>query len=145
VRQNSSVKDAANIMRDNSVGDIFIIDESDKPVGILTDRDIVLRLLCIDVSPNDVLASEIMSSDILTISKSAGVNETITLMRDKHVRRAPIVDSNGCLDGAISIDDILAFLVKGLGDLVTLIKTEESYEQEKMARFLDKTLPVSKS
>jgi CBS domain-containing protein len=90
-------------------------------VGIVTDRDIVLRgeMLCED--PGEAQIESIMTSDIVTIRKDTGIFEAIQVMKSAGVRRMPIVDGAGRLVALLTIDDIIRLLARELGDIARII------------------------
>lgn len=92
-------------MKKYNVGSIPVIDESSQVVGIITDRDIVVRVFA-DILPMNTKVSEVMTHPVHTIIETAEVGEAISLMADKQVRRLPVVDNNSKLVGMISLGDL---------------------------------------
>ncbi|NOT49635.1 MAG: CBS domain-containing protein [Acidobacteria bacterium] len=99
-----SLKDVAALMRDGDMGSVPVV-EGGKLVGIVTDRDIVVRSIA-DGKDAATSASEAMTTDIFSVKPDDFVFEAIRLMGDKQVRRIPVVDSDGNLAGIISMADI---------------------------------------
>lgn len=104
IPSNATIKDAAEIMHNINVGSIPVVDNNNKLVGIVTDRDIVLRSVAKGQDPN-IKVSDVMSRDIKTISPDTDVHEAADLMAEKQIRRLPVVD-NGNLVGIVSIGDL---------------------------------------
>ncbi|KXZ39283.1 CBS domain-containing protein [Alkalithermobacter thermoalcaliphilus JW-YL-7 = DSM 7308] len=100
----SSIFEAANIMRQLNVGAVPICDEANSPVGVVTDRDIVLRSVANNVHKNENVGS-IMSSNIVTVSPDTDVHEAARLMAKHQIRRLPVVE-NGKLVGIVSLGDL---------------------------------------
>ncbi len=129
----TSVLDAAKLMRQHHVGDIVVTDEiagRRVPVGIVTDRDIVLEVLAQELDATSLSAGDIMSSDLITVRENEGVFQTIQLMRAKGARRAPVVNSEGALVGIVSVDDLVELLAEELSQLAKLIAREQKLEAE---------------
>jgi len=134
IRKEDSVLDAAKLMRDFHVGDVVVVEDRDNqviPVGVLTDRDIVVELIAKDVPLDTVSVEDVMSSDLLSVSENRGIWDAIQCMRGKGVRRIVVVDDDkGCLVGVLSIDDLLELLSGELSDLAKLSMKEQSREKE---------------
>ncbi len=132
MRRNDSVKEAAKIMRQQHVGDVLVVDERDSmkvPVGIVTDRDLVVEIMASDVQRPTISVGDIMSPELATIRESAGVFEAIQYMRSKGVRRLPVVSDSGALVGILALDDLLELIAEELLELSKLVR----YEQKKEA------------
>jgi CBS domain-containing protein len=130
----SSIGDAARLMREHHVGDLVVVDEKAGkrlPVGILTDRDLVVEILAKDVDINTVNVGDIMSNDLITAHETDAIYDTLQHMRAKGVRRLPVVDSDGGLVGIVSADDILDLLADELTALARLISREQARERKK--------------
>ena len=94
--RDETVQGAALLMRTHHVGDLVVIDQPDGervPVGILTDRDIVVSVIALGLDPASLLVGDIMSDDLLTCSESDDVYETIERMRLRGIRRVPVVNA----------------------------------------------------
>ena len=129
----TSVLDAAKLMRQYHVGDVVITDETDGkrlPIGIVTDRDIVLEVLAQGVDAATLSVGDIMGGDLITVREYEGAFQTIQLMRAKGARRAPVVDKEGTLIGIVSADDFIELLAQELSELAKLISREQKQEAE---------------
>jgi CBS domain-containing protein len=129
----ASVLEAAKLMRQYHVGDIVITDDIDGrrvPVGIVTDRDIVLEVLAQELDATELSVGDIMAGDLITVRENEGVFQTIQLMRAKGARRAPVVNGDGTLVGIVSVDDLVELLAEELGELAKLISREQKREAE---------------
>ena len=105
ISPSASVMDAAQIMRENNIGNVIVL-EDDRLCGILTDRDIVVRALAEGADLHTTSVAEICSRDLTTIEATAGVGQAVRLMREKAIRRLPVVDENGFVLGIVSIGDV---------------------------------------
>jgi CBS domain-containing protein len=99
-----SATDAAGLMRDRDIGDIIVMDQ-DRVMGIITDRDITVRVVAARQDPSNPKLSDICSQEFYSVEHTATVEEAIDLMRAKAVRRVPVMD-NGCPVGIVSIGDL---------------------------------------
>ena len=105
VRASQTVAEAANNMRQIDVGSMIVVDESGKVVGIVTDRDIAVRAVAQGKDPQSTAVREISSEEPTTLSPSDSVEEAVRLMRDKAIRRVPVVDGDRPV-GIVSIGDL---------------------------------------
>jgi len=131
--RNLPLLDGAKLMRQYHVGDIVITEETDgkrRPVGIVTDRDMVLEVMAQGVDATKLSVGDIMTENPMTVREYEGVFQTIQLMRAKGARRAPVVDKDGVLVGIVAADDFIELLATELSDLVKLFSRERKQETE---------------
>lgn len=115
-----SLPEAAQLMRTHHVGDLVVVDEVNGkriPVGIVTDRDMVIQVISQALDVNNFSVGDIMSPQLFSVQEKAGVFETIRLMRSKGVRRIPVVNQDGGLVGIMTADDILDLLAEEMAEL----------------------------
>lgn len=127
----TTVLEAAQLMRENHVGDLLVMDPSKGsrvPVGIVTDRDIVVAVVAPDLDPALLTVGDVMSSELETALEDQGVFETIQQMRSAGVRRIPVVTRQGDLVGIVSIDDLIQLLAEEMTELAKLISREQRRE-----------------
>ncbi|HWR78397.1 MAG TPA: CBS domain-containing protein [Thiobacillus sp.] len=126
-----SVVDAAQLMRKHHVGDLVVVEEKDgrkHPVGIVTDRDIVVEVVAAGVNPDTLKVGDIMGTEVATVRESEGLFEALRYMRDKGVRRMPVVDREGGLVGILTLDDLLSLLAEEMTELAKLVSHERQRE-----------------
>ncbi len=126
-----SLLEVAQLMRQYHVGDLVVVDEvGDKrvPVGIITDRDIVIEIISQSLDFNDFSAGDIMSTHLVSVQETDGVFETIRLMGAKGIRRIPVVNQEGGLEGIVSSDDILELLSEEMAELSKIAPRERARE-----------------
>lgn len=114
IEKNETAQAAALAMQAAKVGSLVVVDalpNGDLPIGIITDRDIALKVASQDVRPSMLVVADFASETLLTVEGKEDVYDVLGKMRQKSVRRVPVVDKAGFLIGIISIDDILEFLV----------------------------------
>ena len=131
VTRETTIANAARLMRQHHVGDVVVVMEEGglrTPLGILTDRDIVVETVAAELDPAALTVGEIMVQDLATVQESTGVFEAIRYMRDKGVRRMPVVNEGGDLIGILALDDLLDLLAEELGALARLIAREQNRE-----------------
>jgi CBS domain-containing protein len=104
IRATGTVCEAAQLMRDGDIGDVIVLD-GDRVVGIVTDRDIVVRGVAADRDLVTTTVRDVCSSDVVTLSPDDEVKRAIDLMKQKAIRRIPVVD-NGKPVGIVSIGDL---------------------------------------
>jgi len=131
VQPGETVLEAAQIMRRHHVGDVVVVEERGGrrvPVGIVTDRDLVLEVMAPQIDPATITVRDILTTDLVTIKKDAGLFEAIEYMHAKGVRRLPVVDDNGGLIGILTLDDLIELLSDEMTALARLVKHEQKKE-----------------
>ena len=101
----ASVRDAAELMRESDIGDVVVL-ENNQLCGIVTDRDIVVRVLADGDDPAMVTVGEICSRELTTVPPTASIDDVVRLIREKAIRRLPVVEEDGEVVGIVSIGDI---------------------------------------
>jgi CBS domain-containing protein len=127
----TSIPVAAQLMRHYHVGDLVVVDEVDDkrvPIGIVTDRDIVIEIISQSLDLNEFNVGDIMSPQLISVQEKEGVFETIQLMRAKGIRRIPVVNQEGGLEGIVSADDILDLLAEEMAELAKVAPREQERE-----------------
>jgi CBS domain-containing protein len=134
VDRETTILEAAKLMRTEHVGDLVVTDSRSGrliPVGILTDRDIVVELLAEEIELDKVSVGDAMSYELLSINEQDGLHETIEKMRDRGVRRLPVVGADGALIGIVTVDDLIELVAEQMVDLVGLVSKELARERER--------------
>lgn len=134
VDREAAILEAAQLMRRRHVGDVVVTEEREGlrvPVGILTDRDIVVELLAEKIPLDALAVGDAMSFELLTVGEEEEVMDAIQRMRGRGVRRAPVVDPGGALAGILAVDDLIELIAEQLGDLVKLIGNEQQRERQR--------------
>ena len=130
--RDETVQGAALLMRRHHVGDLVVVDGADGdavPVGIVTDRDIVVSVVALGLDPASLQVGDIMSDDLLTCREDDDVYQTIEHMRVRGIRRVPVVNGKGALAGIVSADDLLEFLAEEMGDLSRISGNQQAHEK----------------
>lgn len=111
-----TIFDVACQMRNAHVGCVVVV-RNDRPVGMLTDRDIVLRVVAAGLDARTALVSSIVTYDAQTVARTDGFETAVRVMREHGVRRLPIVDEQGRVTGIVTADDLVALLSRELSSL----------------------------
>ena len=118
-----SAGNLATVMKAENVGSV-IVENDDRPVGIVTDRDLVIEVLEPRADPTTVTAEEIMTETPVTVGGDAGVFDAIRTLHEHSVRRLPVVDDAGTIAGIVTLDDLVVMLSDELDSLGGVIEAE---------------------
>lgn len=123
VEQDADAGEASRLMREFHVGDLVVVErrgEMNVPLGIVTDRDLVIEVLAQDVDPASVSVKDLMVRPLETANEEDAILDTLQHMREKGLRRLPVVNASGGLVGILTVDDIIDLLAEELTDVVAL-------------------------
>ncbi|MFB6092030.1 MAG: CBS domain-containing protein [Haloquadratum sp.] len=123
VSPETPVNEVATTMRDEDVGSVVVV-EDDEPVGLVTDRDVAVRIAADGLDAAEMTAERMMTEDPVTVEADTGLFELSTRLCDEAVRRMPVVDADGDLAGIVTLDDLAVLLVGELGNLAGVIDAE---------------------
>ena len=130
----ASLGDAARLMRECHMGSVVVVREQEGktiPIGILTDRDIVMSTTALGISPFDFLVADVMTEEVVTVQTNAPLTQVIELMKGHGIKRIPLVDEVGQLAGIITVADVIAFLSRELQALSQVYENQREMEKEK--------------
>lgn len=133
IQRDATIVEAAKLMRQFHVGAVIVVEKRDGrqiPVGIVTDRDLVVEVVATELDAAVITVGDIMAAEVFTIKENTASHEAIEFMRRKTIRRLPVVDESGELTGILTLDDALQLLSEELLDLAKLVR----YEQKKETR-----------
>lgn len=141
-----AIPEAAKLMRQHHVGSLVIVkkiaeddtidhthDEGDTwriPIGILTDRDIVVELIAEDVDLSAVTIGDVINRKLLMVNEEESLTEVLDRMKEKGVRRVPVTNKTDGLVGILALDDLIELYAEQLSHIVTVINKEKNYEQK---------------
>ena len=114
----------AERMHQRAVGTLVVVNNMDRVVGIVTDRDLVSRVLAKGRSPTETLVCDVMTDSPTTISEWTQIELALIIMRNGKFRRIPVVDQDKKLVGLITLDDILMLLAEEFSQIGRLLKSE---------------------
>lgn len=119
-----SVRSAAQRMHARNVGTLVVLDKEQRPVGMVTDRDLTVRVLAQAGDPIQTTVGEVMTKSLHTVSETTPIEDVLRAMRTSRCRRLPVVDRLGKLVGLVSVDDILDLLIGEFRDIGVLLHEE---------------------
>lgn len=131
LQRTATVTEGARQMRHAHVGAVVVIEQTGNqamPVGIITDRDIVVEVVAPGLDPEVMTLGDIMSDNLVVANHTSGIFEAIQKMTAKGLRRLPLVDSAGALVGIVTMDDLYAVIADELGCFSRLLKKEQRNE-----------------
>jgi CBS domain-containing protein len=129
--RDTTIVEAARLMRKHHVGSLVVIVDRGRervPAGILTDRDIVIAVVSKELDPRTLTVGDVMSPGVLVVREQDGLPDVMRVMRERGVRRVPVVTSSGALAGILAMDDVLDLASKELDNLVRTVKQERARE-----------------
>ena len=106
VSDRDSIRAVARIMKDQDTGVVPVCDDHNKIIGLVTDRDIVVRLIADGKDPLNAHVNEVMTKSVRKVHEDATVDDVLSLMSSSEIRRVPVVNKNDELVGIVSIGDI---------------------------------------
>jgi len=124
----ATVLDAAKFMTDMNVGSVIVTDNN-SPTGLITDRDVVAKVIARGKDSKSTRISEIMVSPVVTISDDKDIIDATQIMSTHGIRRLPVTGPKGNLVGVISLDDVLVVLGKEMQNIAATLKKELEKEQ----------------
>ena len=130
--RDASLQEAALMMRSHHVGEVIVVDKLDGkniPVGVVTDRDLVIEIMALAVDVEQISVGNIMSLELITVRHDYSLSDTLDIMQRHGVRRLPVVDNSGALLGIINIEVTLKVLCQDLSKMLTLFNNERDNEK----------------
>ncbi|NJD89692.1 MAG: CBS domain-containing protein [Betaproteobacteria bacterium] len=133
VGRETPLGEAAKLMRENHVGSLVVAKNTygRKPVGIVTDRDMVVEVMAADLDYRTLTVGEIMGDKLVIAKEDDDSLDTLKLMRASGVRRIPVVTDKGDLAGIVTVDDLLEIVAEELEDIVHAIGNEQHKETKR--------------
>ncbi len=135
VSRSTPLDEAARLLRERHVGCLVVVEAvtgGRRPVGVLTDRDIVTAAVARGADPARLCAADAMADEPVTVHEDASLHHALALMRHRHVRRLPVVGGDGLLVGLLAADDLLQLLADELAALAEALVGQR--EVERMVR-----------
>jgi signal-transduction protein with cAMP-binding, CBS, and nucleotidyltransferase domain len=123
VSPRATVVGASRQMCSRGIGTVVVVSDDYRPIGLLTDRDITMRVVAVERSTTETTVGEVMTSGVVSLSEQASIWKATEAMRDHGVRRIPITDENGRVTGIVTLDDLALLLGMEIGNLANAIVT----------------------
>lgn len=130
----TTINEVAKLMREHHVGDLVVIrKEGDQniPIGIITDRDLVVGVLAQDIPTEAITLRDVMSAGLITVTEEHTLLETLATMKEHGIRRIVVVNGDGGLEGILTADDAIELISEAMNSLVQLVKRELSEEAQR--------------
>ncbi len=132
IRMSEDLTAAARSMREKHIGYLVVAepqaDGTTKPVGVLTDRDIVIAVVAREVDAKTLTVGDVMTRKPTVVAEDVGIETALQDMRRIGVRRLPVVGMRGQLVGVLSLDDVLEALAEDLANIAGSIRNEQRIE-----------------
>ena len=124
---------AAQLMREKHVGFLVVVEpeplaQFGKPVGVLTDRDMVVSVMARGTDPKLLTVADVMNEGPAMVEERESIEQALQTMRRMGVRRLPVVGAQGLLAGVVALDDVIDVLAAQLGDLSAAVRNEQRIE-----------------
>ena len=137
IKPDAALPEAAAVMREKHVGFLVVVDDSEPwrrvPVGVLTDRDIVVQVFAPGAKAESLAVADVMTRNPVMANDQDDLGELLNRLREAGVRRAPVVDVHGGLIGVIAMDDAIELVTDLLCDISGLIRQEQRVERRQRA------------
>ena len=127
ISPDANVLEAAKLMQSKHIGCVVVIDES-RPIGILTDRDIALKVVASEKKPAETAVKDIMTTNPTMVNVNYDLLDAVRLMHNRGVRRLPVVDEHRHLLGIITMDDLLTAFSAEFANLAGAVQKEFGLE-----------------
>ncbi len=117
ISKDQSVMQALILMSEKNIGAIIIVDSNDFPIGIFSERDYARKIILKGKSSKDTLLDEVMTKELITITKDHKIDQCMEIMTEKKIRHLPVLENKKII-GIISIGDVLKIMIKEQKDLI---------------------------
>lgn len=131
VTADESAQTVAAIMRKEHVGDVVVVEDGRKPVGIVTDRDLVLEVIVPGLDAADLAARDVASGPLITVGAQDDLFAAMEIMETHGVRRLPVVQSDGSLVGLLTVDDVWELLAGLQTQLAGVVNRQRKQERQR--------------
>ncbi len=116
VSSSAPITEAALSMREEDIGALVAVDDEGRPVGIITDRDIVVSVVANSKNPVEILVEEIMTKKLIVVQEDTSILEILKILAKNSIRRVPVM-KKGKLVGIVSVDDLIVVITTELSNL----------------------------
>jgi CBS domain-containing protein len=117
------VSEAAYLMMREDIGSLVVVDEERFPVGIITDRDLVISVIAEGKNPEEVIVEEVMTKDLVYVDENTNIMDILSTLSEYSIRRMPVT-KDGKLSGIVSVDDLIVVIATELVDLATALSSK---------------------
>ena len=116
VSPSAPITEAALSMKEEDIGALVVVDDEVRPVGIITDRDIVVSVVANSKNPLEILVEEVMTKKLIVVQEDASIFEILKILAKNNIRRVPVM-RRGKLVGIVSVDDLIVIITTELSNL----------------------------
>ncbi len=120
IAPDAPVSEAAYLMMREDIGSLVVVDDKMFPIGILTDRDLVVSVIAEGMNPDDVSVADVMTPDVIYVEEDTNILDILSTMSEYSIRRMPVT-KDGKLSGIVSVDDLIVIVATELADLATAV------------------------
>ena len=117
ISKDQSVRQALVLMSEKNIGAIIIVDNNDFPIGIFSERDYARKVILKGKSSKDTLLDEVMTKELITVTKDYKIEQCMEIMNEKRIRHLPVFE-NKKIVGIVSIGDVLKIMIKEQKELI---------------------------
>ena len=117
ISKDQNVRQALILMSENNIGAIIIVDNNDLPIGIFSERDYARKIVLKGKSSKDTLLNEVMTKELITVTKNYKIDQCMKIMNEKGIRHLPVLE-NKKIVGIISIRDVLKIMMQEQKELI---------------------------
>ena len=131
VPRGASAADAARLMREHHIGDVIVVEQRERrpvPVGIVTDRDIVIEVVARGVDPESLTVGDMLTGPLVTVFEGDDAHDAVWQLRRHGIRRLPVVDDAQRLVGVVTVDQLAAFLASEVAELARIPPQQRATE-----------------
>ncbi len=131
------LREAAGIMREQHVGAVVVVSKDGnvtRPIGVVTDRDLVVAAFAADVDLDAISVKDVMSGDLVLATTEDDLWYTVQRMSERGVRRLTVTDSSGALQGILALDDLIELVAESMNNLAGLIRHGQQREKRRQVR-----------
>lgn len=119
----AAISEAAYLMMNEDVGALVVVDGGTRPVGMITDRDLVVSAMAEGVNPEEITVEEIMSKELVTVDEDTDIFEMLSVLSENSIRRLPVT-RGGRLKGIVSVDDLIVVVATELVNLAMALSSK---------------------
>ncbi len=116
------ITEAAHLMREENIGALIVVDGERKPVGIITDRDIVVSAVANRKNPGEISVEEVMTKKLIVVQEDTSIFDILRILGKNSIRRVPVI-RKGKLVGIVSVDDLTVVIVTELSNLALALSS----------------------
>ena len=111
LKKSETVLSSAKFLKEHNIGAIGVSDENDNLIGMFSERDVLNRVVAMELDPSATSLDSVMTKEVITVPETQSVDEALVLMNDNKIRHLPVVDKNGKLVGMLGLRDLMQFVM----------------------------------